>query len=288
MDTQHIEQLHEELERAVERLGDDAMFASFLRGAATFHRYSWSNVMLIWIQRPDATAVKGFRAWQSLGRQVRKGEKGIRIQTPRPYTKTVERDGEDVEERRMGFGWASVFDVAQTDPIPGHPTPWTAPELPDVQGDPAVAAAVWDAVAAHLRGLGIAVMRCEASPWPSAHGWYSPARKEVSVVRAAPAREAMVLIHEAAHALVDAATAAEGCGDVDGYAANEVLAESVAYIVATAVGIEATACSATYVAVWLHRDAAGFRKSMTAAMRIASDLIAVVEGVAVAPSEMAA
>jgi hypothetical protein len=57
---------------------DSASFARYLRCLARFHRYSTANVALILMQRPDATRVAGYRAWQALGRQVRKGGEGHR------------------------------------------------------------------------------------------------------------------------------------------------------------------------------------------------------------------
>src|SRR3954454_829119 len=72
----------ERLARAVEALADSETFAAWLRARATFHDYSFGNVCLIVSQRPDATQVAGYKTWQKLGRQVRKGEHGIRILAP--------------------------------------------------------------------------------------------------------------------------------------------------------------------------------------------------------------
>ena len=72
----------ERLAEAVERMADSETFAAWLRARATFHDYSFGNVCLIVSQRPDATQVAGYKAWQKLGRQVRKGEHGIRILAP--------------------------------------------------------------------------------------------------------------------------------------------------------------------------------------------------------------
>jgi hypothetical protein len=72
----------ERLAEAVERMADSETFAAWLRARATFHDYSFSNVCLIVSQRRGATHVAGYKAWQKLGRQVRKGEHGIRILAP--------------------------------------------------------------------------------------------------------------------------------------------------------------------------------------------------------------
>lgn len=71
--------LHESITEQVEALRDSDQWRRFLSFASSFHRYSLGNLLLILAQRPDASAVAGFRAWQAKGRQVRKGEKAIKI-----------------------------------------------------------------------------------------------------------------------------------------------------------------------------------------------------------------
>src|SRR3954451_12463701 len=70
------------LEQAVSAIHDSDTFRRYLDAQARFHRYSWGNVLLIASQCPDATQVAGFATWKSLGRSVRKGERGIRILVP--------------------------------------------------------------------------------------------------------------------------------------------------------------------------------------------------------------
>ena len=67
------------LEQAVTGIQDSAAFRAYLDLQARFHRYSFSNALLILSQRPDATQVAGFHTWKQLGRPVRKGEHGIKI-----------------------------------------------------------------------------------------------------------------------------------------------------------------------------------------------------------------
>src|SRR3954447_5955767 len=70
------------LESAVRAIHDSDSFRRFLDAQARFHRYSWGNVLLILDQRPDATRVASLRTWNSRGRHVRRGERGIRIFVP--------------------------------------------------------------------------------------------------------------------------------------------------------------------------------------------------------------
>jgi hypothetical protein len=72
----------EAVERATRALLSSDGWRRWAETRATFHRYSWGNCALIAMQRPDATQVAGFRAWQQLGRQVRKGEHAIRDSRP--------------------------------------------------------------------------------------------------------------------------------------------------------------------------------------------------------------
>ena len=72
----------EQVERSVRALLTSEGWQRWAQTRATFHRYSMGNCMLIALQRPEATQVAGFRAWQQLGRQVRKGERAIRILAP--------------------------------------------------------------------------------------------------------------------------------------------------------------------------------------------------------------
>src|SRR5712671_2384655 len=72
----------ERLAAAVEQMADSDTFVAWLRARATFRDYSLNNTLLIATQRPDATRVAGYKAWQTLGRQVRKGEHGIKILAP--------------------------------------------------------------------------------------------------------------------------------------------------------------------------------------------------------------
>lgn len=115
----------DELEEQVADLQNDENWQSYLDTMAKFHNYSFNNQMLISIQRPDAEQVAGFKKWQELGRQVRKGEKGISILAPRKANVEL-KDGagnpicdENGKPRRelriIGVTTATVFDISQTD-----------------------------------------------------------------------------------------------------------------------------------------------------------------------------
>src|ERR1700675_1911289 len=96
--------------------GHSDQLTALLKTMARFHKYSFHNICLIASQRPTATRVAGFHTWRTMGRFVRKGEKGIAIMAPIIGRR---RDaGDDDAKSVLGFGAAYVFDLAQTDGEP--------------------------------------------------------------------------------------------------------------------------------------------------------------------------
>ena len=73
------EALHASIVEQVRQLADSGQWRAFLKFTGAFHNYSLNNLLLILAQKPDAIMVAGFRQWQAKGRQVRKGEKSIKI-----------------------------------------------------------------------------------------------------------------------------------------------------------------------------------------------------------------
>jgi Type II/IV secretion system protein/N-terminal domain of anti-restriction factor ArdC len=121
-----IEQLSQALEK-----GQSETLRNYLAAIGRFHRYSLRNVMLIASQKPTATHVAGFHAWRTLGRFVKKGERGILILAPivRAKTSSTVQTETDESSTPVGFRAAYVFDISQTD---GQ----ELPELGSVNGDP--------------------------------------------------------------------------------------------------------------------------------------------------------
>lgn len=218
-----------------------------LRRQARFHSYSFGNQMLIAVQRGDATRVAGYQAWRAAGRQVRKGEKGIGILAPMVVRKR-EADAAGVEtERRVvvGFRVEHVFDIAQTDSVPGK-----AQDEPDPIG--IAADMVFGDLKRYAEGQGLTV-RVACAGGNGVRGYYEPATRSIVVD---PGNEgawaAKVLAHEIAHSILHP----------DGYSAGadprprelaELEAESAAYVVVAALGLETEALewySFGYVAGW--------------------------------------
>ncbi len=136
---QKVKEITDKLEEGLKELFESEKYKSYLSTMSKFHNYSFNNTLLIALQRPDATLVAGYQAWQrNFNRHVNKGERGIRILAPAPYKIKEERDKldpvtgevvldkdgmpqtEEVEIKIPAFRAVSVFDVAQTD---GEPIP---------------------------------------------------------------------------------------------------------------------------------------------------------------------
>jgi len=253
-----MEALHGQLAEAVEQLRSSERWTAYLRFCASFHRYSFSNVLLIWFQFPEASRVAGYRAWQAKGRQVRKGERGLRI----IGTGTVrissdddaEEEGEKTEDgRRRVFFPVSVFDISQTELAEGAEDVSTIAH--ELQG--ADHAGILSRVVEHLTAAGVPVEF--STTRAGVNGYTTPANAEtgqpVRVVisdQLDPAQQAKTALHEAAHI-----TLGHLDDDAAEYVAHrgryEVEAESVAYVLAGILGLDSSAYSVGYVAGWAER-----------------------------------
>jgi antirestriction protein ArdC len=289
-----LTEAHEKLTTAVEQLASGEDWAAMLDVAARFHRYSLNNVLLIHCQMPEATRVAGYRAWQALGHQVRRGEHGLSIlapvvrrvalgegdeprrtdQTDGEHGAINSRDGKAKRKVLAGFKVAKVFDVSQTD---GPPLPDVVPieltgEAPD---------ALYDGLAGEVAAAGFTLHRADCSP---ANGRTDfPARTVTVRPDCSTAQAAKTLAHELGHVrLHDDPKFFLGGFACRGLA--EIEAESVAYLVCSAAGLSTDAYSFPYVARWANGDVALVRsaaeRSLTAAREVTTSL-----GLSPAPSD---
>jgi hypothetical protein len=231
-----------QLTEGIRQLTTSEAWIAWLHAQSRFYQYSFGNTLLILLQRPDATRVAGFHTWRRLGRQVRKGETGIRILAPCRYPPTDRVDnGDDDAERSKtvrGFRVAVVFAIEQTD---GDPLP----ELPiaRVAGDDP--AGCFDALCDHVRELGYAVT-FDSFDSPAKCGETNFATHVVTLRRdLSPAHRVKTMFHELAHISLEHGSCFAGARNV-----AELEAESVAWICCDAVEIAADAYSFAYVASW--------------------------------------
>lgn len=238
---ERLAEIHSQLKRQVAELISGEDWGRMLEMAAKFHGYSANNVLLIMLQRPDATRVAGFQTWKSLGRYVCKGEHGIRLLAPCKYK--VE-DGETGEDRWIlrGFTTATVFDISQTDGAD-----LDEPIMPTLlDGD--APAGLWHGLAAQIDAQGFTIHGCDsASEIGGANGRTDFGARTVTVRSdVSDGQACKTLAHELAHILCGhEAELFAGCRG-----RLEVEAESVAYVVCVSAGIATDGYSLPYVARW--------------------------------------
>jgi antirestriction protein ArdC len=232
--------------------GRSERLITLLKTMGRFHRYSLHNVCLIVAQRPSATRVAGFHTWRTIGRFVRKGEKGIAILAP--IVRHRREETQDDERVVVGFRTAYVFDVEQTD---GAPLPQTA----EVTGDPGEhTAALKRAIAAH--GISLEY----ADDLGAALGLSCGGR--IRVVNGLPAAsEFAVLAHEFAHELLHRSGDRPESRDT-----RELEAEAVAFVVVQAVGLEAAEAARDYIQLY-RGDATALAASLERIQRAASSIL---------------
>ena len=265
-----------QLETGIDGILDDAGFARYLQVMARFHDYSPTNVALILLQRPDATKVAGYRAWQGLGRQVKKGEHGIAIFVPyrRRIAVPVEPEGRDETEQPSptrtvfgpvtGFGVGTVFDVGQTE---GEPLP-SPPSVQELAGESELGRAIDLQLSRWLLDEGLTLTKIDTGP---AHGWYRPGTNTIAVSeRSGGDQQTKTLVHEAAHYV------AAHRGKVDRRDA-ETVAESSAFVVLTHFGLDPSGYSFPYVAGWAE-DRQVLKRNLGEIQRVSQTLIDAIAG----------
>ena len=236
--------------------GQSGALKQYLRVMTRFHHYSFSNQLLILMQRPEATQVAGYQRWKALGRQVRLGEKAIHILAPIARKPKPEEVADMPEARQLfGFRLAYVFDVAQT---MGKPLPKPA----QAQGDPG--ANLQDLKALYAQ-KGIALEYKDSLN--GAEG-LSTKGKVYILNGLEPAREFSVLVHELAHELLHGGERRKELSRK----VKETEAEAVAYAVGLHVGLDMNSVSADYISLY-DGDRATLRESLESITRAASQII---------------
>lgn len=245
----------EQLENGIKDTLNSQKYKEFLRVQSMFHAYSFNNAMLIFVQKPDATRVAGYKTWQKLERQVMKGEKGITILAPSatqyrklvdkidPNTGLPEKDpatGEIIKIKEpakvLSFRPVSVFDISQTD----------GKELPDIcselLGDSKAAEKIINAIKSISS---VPVVELPISD--GSKGFYSRSENVIALKEGMSLDQtAKTLVHEYAHSLLHNADAAA----LMDRATKEVQAESVAFIVSNRYGLDTSDYSFEYLAAW--------------------------------------
>ena len=282
-----LKEITDRLEQGITELFDSERYKEYLRVMSKFHNYSFNNTLLIAMQKPDASLIAGFSAWKNnFGRNVMKGQKGIKILAPSPFKikKELEKidpqtgkafigkDGKPVTEEKEitipAFKVVSVFDVSQTE----------GKEIPDI----AVNMLTGDVE--HYKDVFAALEK--TSPVPvgfekiegGAHGYYHLEDKRIALDEGMSELQTLkTLIHEIAHAKLHDidlnAPKDEQQPHVD-RRTREVEAESVAYTVCQHYGLDTSDYSFGYVAGWSSgRELSELKSSLETIRSAAAEII---------------
>ena len=255
-----LKEITERLEQGVKDIFTSEMYTKYLLTMSKFHNYSFNNTLLIAMQRPDATLVAGYNTWKNkFNRYVKKGEKGIQIIAPAPVKEREEREKIDkdtgltvlnesgepeievVERVIPRFRVTTVFDYAQTD---GEP-------LPTLEVNE---------LTARVKDYTLLKEAIEqVSPVPirfgeiegNAKGYYSHVDKEICVrADMGESQTIKTMIHEVAHAMLHDSDQMKQRGEEKDQLTKETEAESIAFTVCSALGIDTSDYSFPYVASW--------------------------------------
>ena len=269
-----IDAAKEMLEAGLGALQTSAEWKAMLTSIATnarrrlsVSRYSFRNQILVAMQKPCATSVAGFQAWKGVGRNVKKGEKGIAILSPRIFRKEhTLASGEVKEVGGIYFQTVYVFDVSQTE---GADLPEPPALKLDIDDDAAfhayqekiadVALAIEVQAGQATKPVSSMVFKTSAElraegamSCPGALGWYSQSTRGIVIVADHNrTTQFHTACHEVAHALL------HPVGNAHSSPEREVEAESVAYIVCHALGLDSGNMSFPYVATWAQRASGG-------------------------------
>ncbi len=287
---QKVKEIADKLEEGLKELFNSEKYKSYLSTMSKFHNYSVNNTLLIALQRPDASLVAGYQAWQrNFNRHVNKGEKGIRILAPAPYKIKEERDKldpvtgevmldkdgmpqtEEVEVKIPAFRAVSVFDVKQTS---GEPIPELEAKelLSTVEG--------YDDFIKAITHVAPVPVSFEDIPGDS-KGFFSPTEKRIAVQEGMSESQTLkTMVHETAHSMLhDKEVNKDILTPAKDRNTKEVEAESIAYTVCQHFGIDTSEYSFGYIAGWSSgRDMKELKSSLDTIRRTASELITGIEG----------
>ena len=282
-----LKEITDRLEQGITELFDSERYKEYLKVMSKFHNYSFRNTVLIAMQKPDASLVAGFSAWKNnFGRNVMKGQKGIKIIAPSPFKIRQEvekidphtqkpiigKDGKPVTEEKEikipAYKVVSVFDVSQTE----------GKELPDI--------AVDELTGDVDRYKDFFAALEKTSPVPIAfenieggsHGYYHLEDKRIAINEGMSELQTLkTAIHEIAHAKLHDidlnAPKDEQQPHVD-RRTREVEAESVAYTVCQHYGLDTSDYSFGYVAGWSSgRELSELKSSLETIRSAAAEII---------------
>ena len=289
---QKVQEITDKLEEGLKELFESEKYKTYLSTMSKFHNYSFNNTLLIAMQKPEATLVAGYKAWQkNFERHVNKGEKAIRILAPAPYKIKEERDKldpvtgemmfdengmpqkEQVEVTIPVFRAVSVFDVSQTD---GKPIQELEAQelLSTVEG--------YEDFVQALMNVAPVPIGFEDIPGDS-KGYFHTEEKRIAVQENMSESQTLkTMVHEVAHSMLhNKEINRDDLMEAPAKDRNtkEVEAENVAYTVCKHFGIDTSDYSFGYIAGWSSgKDMKELKSSLDTIRKTASELITGIEG----------
>ena len=242
-----IERYGIDLEGAVRKLTYQGNWAQLLDLSARFRSYSTLNLLLLFSQGCNRgfspTLVAGYRGWQKLGRQVKKGEKALHIFAP-SIRRVSQKDGtlpSESTEVLVGFRMVSVFDLSQT--LGDDLTLPPEPQLLELDSSEIPVFVQRLNFFLTLRGY-----RLEFEPLESVNGFTDFQNRLVKVRSDVSSAQCLkTLLHETAHVILHQERHVSRVQ-------AELEAESCAYVVCRALGFDSSSYSFPYVARWSNGD----------------------------------
>lgn len=265
-------EIMESLENGVEELFTSDRYTQYLQTMSKFHNYSFNNTLLIAMQKPDATFVAGYNKWKSMGRQVTKDQKGIKIIAPAPIKKKVKRDQRSSEKPESGSGEKQTKELEEVEVTIPKFKVTTVFDISQTEGEPLPTLGVDELVAKVDRFDIFMKAITKVSPVSirydeiegGAHGFYHNVNKEIVIQKGMSELQTMkTAIHEVAHAKLHDRELMEAQGIKKDALTREVEAESVAYAVCQSFDLDTSEYSFPYIAGWSSgKDMKELRASM--------------------------
>lgn len=238
-DTTHdrVKELTRQLETGIQDLYASGRYREYLSMLSKFHKYSYGNVMLIFMQYPHASMVAGFQTWKKeFQRNVKKGERGIRVLAPCPVRRKLENPSDETEDVYIPyFKQVTVFDISQTE---GKELP--AQIVTELTGNVDEYENLFNRLVEYS-GLPVTF---EKLPEGYKGSFYRGEQRIALAPGMSQSQTIKTLVHEIAHSKL------HNDGEERDRSAKEVEAESVAYVVCSHLGIDTSDYSFGYVAGW--------------------------------------
>ena len=289
---QEVSETFEQLQKGIIEMLESKQFKEICNSISKFHNYSFSNSVMIALQKPSASYVAGYNDWKNkFNRQVKKGEKGIKIicgmpeiierevkkRDPITHQKILDSNENPIlitqKEKIVYYKIGHVYDISQTEQIegkkvielsPAHLLEGNVPNYEDMLE------AIKD-----VASVPVTFEKIEGE----VNGYYSDSEKKIAVKSdLCESQKIKTCIHELAHSLLHSEENISNSDDklLKNRIYQEIQAESIAYIVSNHFGLDTSQYTFGYVAGW-SGNVDEFSKNMAIIQRASNEIISKME-----------